>query len=89
MAKNILTLPLDSLQKEVRSLPWKKIRSLLVAIYEFKWEHLRGLPDEMVHDTERRESILEGELVRRGIMTAENRQDFRKLVAHAYRRKSF
>ena len=93
MSQNILTAPLVNLRQAVPAIKSPKIVDLIRNIYAEKWD-LRAkfgenIPTELILDLERRETILQKELVRRGYLTAEEWTDYRAMLNKQFTRRSF
>lgn len=87
--KNVLTMSIPDLERDIKSVDWKSIRALIFGLYELKWDQGHKWSDEIIHDIERRESILRRELVARGILNKDNYDELRTMLATQRKRRSW
>ena len=75
-----MTYPLELFRRDVIKIPSRQLVNLIDGIYQLKWDmtplKLKGLSDEAINDLERKETIIEAELMRRNFLNKTNYQDF-------------
>lgn len=66
MAQDILTVTVSEFRKKVYQITTRNLAILFKGLIEFKWENGKNLPDEQLIDLERKHSVIQAELTRRG-----------------------
>lgn len=89
MAQSILDVPVASLRRQVLSIASRNLVQLIDGIYELKYTLRDRIPDESICDLERKETIIQGELVRRGYLGKKDGQDYLKWRNGLFRKKNF
>lgn len=89
MSQSILTVPIESFRAQAPRIPSPQLLSLIRGIYEIKWNVRAKLSDDAVGDLERKETICQYELQRRGYLTKKDYADFMKWRASHYKKKIY
>ncbi len=89
MAQSLLTIPLETFRARVYMVQSSQLVDLIKGIYDLKWTIRDKISDESIHDLERKETICQTELQRRGYLTKQNHNDFRKMKQGQFKRRSF
>ena len=70
MAQSLLKISTDTLRLEVYKLTISQIKRLIEQIYEHKRS---SIGNSLIYDLERKETVLEGEMIRRGYLKHKRR----------------
>lgn len=88
MAQDIRETSIMQLRLQVYKLHVEQIKRLIQAIYDYK-RNMRTVMTGDVLDLERKETILEAELSRRGYLNPKENEDYHKWKFKQNRRKVF
>lgn len=89
MAQSILDVPIDSLRRQVASISGPNLRNLIRGIYELKYTIRDGFSDTQVLDLERKESIIQAEMQRRGYLGKKDAADYMTWRNGLFRKKNY
>ena len=93
--KNILTVDIKDFRRQVLLLSIDSIKDLILGLHKYtksNFHNYKGVDDprhEMILDVERKRTILEGELQRRGYFTKEDRADFFKWLYNSHEKRVY
>ena len=87
MTKSILTISRDQFQGELYKIGTKNLVGLLEGLVKFKWEYGKYWPDEQINDMERKHSMIEKELQRRGYLDKSSRGQYNDWMKSINRKK--
>jgi len=76
LTQNILTVDVERFREQVHKVGTKTLLNLFTTLMDLKWEAKNRVSDDQVLDIARKESIIQGELQRRGYINKRNKQEF-------------
>lgn len=89
MAQSILDVPVDSLRRQVLQISNQNLRGLIRGIYDLKYTIRDKVSDAQILDLERKESIIQGEMQRRGFLGKKDAQEYLKWRSGLFRKKNY
>lgn len=89
MAQSILDVPLDRFRVQVSQIHPGNLRGLIMGIYDLKYTLRGSISDAQMLDLERKETIITGELQKRGILTKKNKSEFEAWRRRLFKKKNF
>lgn len=89
MAQSILDVPVDSLRRQVLQISSQNLRGLIRGIYDLKYTMRDSVSDAQILDLERKESIIQKEMQRRGFLGKKEAQEYLIWRNGLFKKKNF
>ena len=89
MAESILDIPIDSFRRQVRQISGPNLKGLIRGIYDLKYTVRDGILDSQILDLERKETIIQAEMMRRGYLTKKEAQEYQIWRKGLFKKKNF
>lgn len=85
MTQNILTVDIDEFRAAIAKIESTNLLNLLWGLLAEKWITRGEIPDQLILDIARKESIIQKELQRRGFINKDNMKEYEE----EYRRRNY
>lgn len=80
MSQDLNQISPEAFELQLYKIPTRALLSLYRELLQFKWEHGRNFSHDKICDIERKDSLIQKELMKRGFLTKENRDEFVKMT---------
>jgi hypothetical protein len=76
MSQDLIKISPEQFELQIYKISSRNLISLLRELIEYKWDYGKHFSQSEIEDIERKDSIIQKELMRRGLVTKENLDSF-------------